>query len=255
MDKPNRHQYLIKVAYVGRDFYGVQPQKGLPTVGGTVENYLENLAGEPPRALCFSARTDRGVHAHESVATCWFRKPINLSFKPEKNPHLLIKSIVPVHFKVHARGISSSKTYRYVVETGCTPEHCLEQNNPFAWQIAPHMNRDSLLQTAAVLTGSHDFSSFRASGCQAGTTVKHMHAIKIVGPIALPDGRAQWHFIFKADAYLRKMIRNLMGLFVEVGTGLRPPSEAKSILEAKNRQKAGMCVPPHGLHLAQINGA
>jgi len=206
--------------------------------------------------LQFTARTDAGVHAFENAATCWFPSALDENaflkkLEAAEKPEGLIRieaTLVP--FNVHARNYSKAKHYRYVVEDSFDSE--ISAKNPFAWQIVPKLDAENMRKAASTLIGEHDFSSFRASGCTAGTTIKHIYAIEIHGPYASQGGGRQFHIDFLGNAFLRKMVRNLAAFLVEVGSGLRHPSDAKRVLDAKSRQAAGLTAPAHGLTLMRL---
>ena len=99
---------------------------------------------------------------------------------------------------------------------------------------------------AAVLVGRHDFSSFRASACQARSPVKDLRRIEITRH---GEGeRCRWHFEFEADAFLHHMIRNLMGCLLVVGQGLQPPDWMRTVLDARSRDAAAPTFSPDGLY-------
>jgi len=104
------------------------------------------------------------------------------------------------------------------------------------------LQKDPMRQAAAHLLGTHDFSSFRASACQARSPVKTMRRIDIAR-------RGQyWRFEFEADAFLHHMIRNIMGCLVAVGQGLHPPSWMEQVLQARDRDAAAPTFAPDGLY-------
>jgi len=217
MNQYNRHQFLIEFSYLGHRLFGLQPQKDVTTAGGELKTLIERAAGRSPKALCFAARTDKGVHALHSIATCFFRPPFDgklfsENLKQQKHPDVFVQNVREVPKKVHARAISVGKHYRYVIEDGCnmaTPlGHFAEKTcthlaslNPFAWQIAPRLNICQLRKASKLLLGSHDFSSFRASGCSAGTNVKTIWSINVFGPIILENNRRQFHIDIVGDAF------------------------------------------------------
>ncbi len=249
MNSSNRVQFLIRFGYLGHLFHGVQPQKNVPTAGGALYELLLQAAKTPPRSLQFSARTDKGVHALMNAATCWFKVPFDSEQFIKTLSHIKTIGLLAVRAKivprfVHARGSAKGKHYRYVIEDNC-------QNtspNIFAWQIVPWLNIDLMQQAANQLLGEHDFTSFRAAGCSANTTTKNMYRIDI----CRISNSSQIHVDIIGDAFLRQMIRTMVGLLAEVGTGLRAPAEMTSILAAKDRKQAGMCAPANGLTLMQV---
>lgn len=237
-----RVQFMIRFGYFGQFFHGLQPQKDVPTAGGALRDLITQAAGQPPRALCFAARTDKGVHAIGNIATFWFQQPFDVALFLEKiqNLHSLgLRDIqcFQVDPKVHARGNSVGKHYRYMIN-GPDPE--------ISWQIIPELNTDAMQEALSHIMGEHDFSSFRASGCTAGTPLKTLYEAKI---------SIQQEAVFidiYGNAFLRQMIRILVGLLCEIGTGLRKSEDIRIILEAKNRLSAGITAPACGLSLVSV---
>lgn len=254
--KSTRKQYLVRFGYIGSRFHGLQPQGELPTAGGALRIRLEKAAGERAKALQFAARTDAGVHALCNYATCWFPPQFDTQAFETRLQQLAFEddgilgvNVTQVPYYVHARANSRGKHYRYTIEDQCTPK---SPHNHYAWQIAPTLNPSRMRKAAQYLIGSHNFESLRATGCTANTAYKHISFIQITGPILLPDGRRQFHIDVKANAFVRKMMRNLAGLLAEVGTGLRPPQDAADILLKQTRTAAGITAPPEGLMLMEV---
>lgn len=238
----SRVQLMVRFGYFGQFFHGLQPQTNVPTAGGALRDLITKAAGQPPKALCFAARTDKGVHALENIATFWFKEPFDsASFLNKLHtiqaPGLLNIQGSQVDPKFHARGNSNGKHYRYVLN-GPDPET--------SWQIAPKLNLEAMQEALGYIQGQHDFQSFRASGCTAGTTTKTLHAATLTES---PEGISINLF---GDAFLRQMIRILVGLLCEIGAGLRRPEDIKTILAAKSRAAAGITAPACGLTLVGV---
>ena len=249
MNSSHRTQFLIRFGYLGHLFHGVQPQKNMPTAGGALYDLISQAAKNSPRALQFSARTDKGVHALMNAATCWFKTPFDSALFIKTLTSLRTPGLLSVHAQVvprfvHARGSAKGKHYRYVIEDN-------SENRPqniFAWQITPTLDITLMRKAAMQLLGEHDFTSFRAAGCSANTTVKNMHRIDI----CRIKNSKQIHIDIIGDAFLRQMIRAMVGLLAEVGAELRSSTEIPSILEALDRKRAGINAPAHGLTLMQV---
>jgi tRNA pseudouridine38-40 synthase len=215
----------------------------VPTAGGALRDLITQAAGMPPKALCFAARTDKGVHAIENIATFWFKGPLDIEAFLAKLQEIQVLGLrnirgFQVDPKFHARGNSDGKHYRYVLN-GPDPET--------SWQIVPELNLDAMREALSYIQGTHDFQSFRAAGCVAGTSVKTLYEVKLT---ELPEGLC---LDLHGDAFLRKMIRILVGVLCEIGTGLRKPEDMKLILDAKNRQVAGITAPACGLTLLGVD--
>ena len=254
MNKANRVLLLIRFGYEGHRFHGVPRQPGLPTVAEAMKARLKDATDLPPKALVFSARTDTGVSALSNVATCWYPGPMNVTHICERlavhrDDGLFGLQVTQAPYTVHARGISAGKRYRYTLETGHDED---DRTNPVVWELYPKIDHSQLHQAAEALMGTHDYSSFRASGCTASSTVKNVWHIGIAGPF--PTGRSteRWFIEFEGDAFLRKMIRILVGTMVEVGTGWRAVTDIPKILAARDRRRAGITAPARGLCLSQV---
>ncbi len=231
---------MIRFGYLGSVFHGLQPQPNVPTAGGALLDALSEAAGQKPKALCFAARTDKGVHAMKNVATCWFPEGFNDALFLERLhamdvPGLRSIHAERVHEKFHARGNAAGKRYSYEING---------QDPGTSWQIVPELNLEAMREALTYLVGIHDFQSFRAKGCTAGTTVKTIYEAQILeNPLRVE---------FVGNSFLRQMIRILVGTLAEIGTGLRPPSAMQEILEAKDRRAAGITAPPQGLTLVEV---
>jgi len=229
----------------------------VPTAGGALVARIEAAARERPRGLAFAARTDSGVHALANYATCFFRDP-DFDFErfrdeveaPRADGLLAVRAF-SVSKNVHARGGSEGKRYRFTVDDRAADAGALRPH-PFAWRIAPEIDAERMREAARLLEGEHDFSSLRAAGCSAGTPIKTLHRIRVRGPYPLVDGSRRHLVEVVGTAFLRKMMRNLVGILVEVGTGWRPVEDIPLVLEARDRKRAGLCAPPGGLTLVEV---
>ena len=250
-DLSDRTTLLVAFGYDGARFFGLQPQLDRPTAGAALIARLTEAFGTPPRGLAFAARTDRGVHATHNLATCWYRDlpaPDDglAELARERDDGLRAVSAVRIPPQVHARGASRGKHYRYVVEDGCGPD---SRSSDVAWRIVPIIDVKRAQGAARLLMGTHDFSSLRGGGCDAQSTEKTLSLVQV--------GRVEEQVVIDVvgNAFLRKMVRNLVGLLVEVGTGWREPADVATILAAKSRMAAGLCAPPEGLTLVQVGFA
>lgn len=245
---PTRAQLLVRFGYDGARFRGLQPQApGIPTAGSALRDRLTAAAGTPPKALSFAARTDAGVHALKNLATCWFRghddvDGIVARLATPRDDGLVDVRAYRVPYDVHARGSGRGKRYRYLVEAGVDAP---DPAHGFVWQIAPTLDGDRMRSAAKQLEGTHDFTSLRAPNCTAESAVKTLTSVRVGGPFAN-------RFVIEVcgNAFLRKMVRNLVGLLVEVGAGLR--DDVPAVLAARERDAAGLCAPPQGLVLVEV---
>jgi tRNA pseudouridine38-40 synthase len=237
----------LGVRYNGQAYDGWQSQRSGRTVQDRLEAALGAFAAKRISTLC-AGRTDAGVHALMQVvhfdtdidrpAFSWVRG--TNSFLPED---IAVQWAQPVPAAFHCRASALTRRYRYVLSQ--SPVRPSLDAGRVGWSMYP-LDIDTMRAAAALLIGQHDFSSFRASACQALSPVKNMRRIGIER-IDEPAGR-YWHFEFEADAFLHHMIRNIMGCLVRVGQGKAPPEWMREVLEARSRIVAAPTFAAAGLY-------
>lgn len=240
----------LTLAYTGTRYHGWQLQADGPTVQGTVEAALHRLVGRPVR-VHGAGRTDAGVHALGQVAHCdvpedrghlpW-QRALN-ALLPE-DIAVLDASTVPETF--HARRSATAKEYAYTLWT--EPAFVLPQRRPFTWAVGP-LDLAALDEAAAFLVGTHDFASFQNTGTPVASTCRTLMAL------TRHPGPTPWETVlrFRADGFLKQMVRNLVGLLVAVGQGRLAPAAVAGILAARDRAAAPATAPPHGLCLEKVD--
>jgi tRNA pseudouridine38-40 synthase len=233
----------LGVSYLGQNYQGWQSQPSGRTVQDQLERALGLFATEPIATLC-AGRTDAGVHGLMQVvhfdtslqrtAVSWVRG--TNTFLPSD---IAVQWARPVPDLFHARASAVARRYVYVLlESAIRP--ALEAGRA-GWVFRPLAGLP-MQQAAAHLLGEHDFSSFRASGCQALSPVKTIKHINIA------RRGAYWRFEFEANAFLHHMIRNIMGCLVRIGQGNQTADWMKSVLEARDRDAAAPTFSPDGLY-------
>ncbi|MFZ9888009.1 MAG: hypothetical protein ACO3JL_10945 [Myxococcota bacterium] len=254
MKTNGRRQFLVRFGYDGSRFHGLQPQGTLPTAGATLRARIEAAALQRARALSFAARTDAGVHALQNAATFWLGNPLDvadflatLQQSRDDGLWLVRGEEVPLH--IHARGSSRGKRYRYRIEYGVNEG---EDGSRYEWSIVPPLDVAAMREAAQSLVGTHDFSSFRAPRCSSSTPVKTVAGVRVSEQVRTPRGSWVVLVDIVGDAFLRKMVRIVVGTLAEVGVGLRAPSEMAGVLAARNRAAAGIAAPARGLTLMQV---
>jgi tRNA pseudouridine38-40 synthase len=237
----------LLLEYDGTDLCGWQLQPEVRTVQGELEAALEKLVKHPVRVLG-AGRTDAGVHALGQVAS--FSIPEELpdrAFRLGLNallpPDIAVRGVERVPDDFHARHWSRGKRYRYTVSL-------LQDRSPLRRRVAwwPRREWDVERLRAAIphLIGTHDFSSFRASGCQAKQPVRTLRKIE------LAQQGDELTLTFEGTAFLKQMVRNLVGTLGEVANGKRHPDEVRDILAARDRKVAGVTAPAQGLTLLEV---
>lgn len=253
-DLSRRVTLLVSFGYDGAPFHGLQPQPGLPTAGGALKTRLLDAADQAPRGLAFAARTDRGVHARQTVATCWFPAAevdpsrVAAALKVPRNDHLFVHGVFLVDGSVHARNVAVAKHYRYVVVDEADPDEAAAYH-PRAWLVVPRLDVEAMQAAADHLVGTFDFTSLRGGGCSAATPVKTITRLD-VRRVGDDDGPIE--IDVEGDAFLRHMVRNLAGLLVEVGSGWRDAATMPAVIAARHRQAAGLQAPAGGLTLVEL---
>jgi len=237
----------LLIEYEGTAYYGWQIQPGVRTVQGVIEEKLSLLLQHPVR-LKGASRTDKGVHALGQVANFFTSNPMDLStiqraLNALLPPDIVIKGVEEVPADFHARFSAKSKVYEYRILNRPFPSALWRR---FCWHIPQPLELEVMRRCAEVLIGEHDFSSFRLSGDKSSHSWRRVL-------------RAQWRreeelmvFEIEANAFLRGMVRGIVGTLVEVGRGKISPEGFLEILEARDRRKAAATAPPQGLILKEI---
>jgi tRNA pseudouridine38-40 synthase len=237
----------LTVEYDGTNYHGWQIQ----TTGETIQSVLERAVSTFLRKstrITGSGRTDAGVHALGQV--------VNFFSDKEYEPHRIrralnaltpfdisIKEVAIVPDSFDARRDGRSRVYEYHILNRPTP-------SPFhlnrAWHVHQPLDVNAMREAIPCLIGEHDFSSFRAAGCDA------MHPVRTVYRNSLEQRAELLVYTIEAMGFLRHMVRNIVGTFIEMGQGLRTPQSFEELLEARDRTKAGPTAPPNGLFLVEV---
>jgi tRNA pseudouridine38-40 synthase len=240
--------YKITLSYDGTAYHGWQKQPHHQTLSGTIEAALLRITGETV-SLIGAGRTDAGVHARGQVAHFQLTKTIEpLRLLAGLNGVLpndiAVSTVEAVTPDFHARYGAKRKRYRYTIYNGPTrmPFH-----RTTAWHLAKPLSLPKMRAAARHLVGSHDFTSF----CAAENDAKEYHVD--LDKITICKEGHQITLTLEAPRFLRYMVRNIVGLLVEMGYGKRLATEIPSILEARDRRRAGPTAPAHGLCLVQID--
>ncbi len=238
----------LGLEYDGSRFHGFERQPARRTVQGEVEKGLARIAAAPVRVVC-AGRTDAGVHALGQVvhfdtvahrpARAWVRGA-NTYLPPDVA--VLWARVVGDDF--HARFQARRRRYRYVIVNRGTRPALLAGRA--AWELRP-LDVRLMRLGARHLVGEHDFSSFRAAGCQARSPVRRVHRIDV------SRSGERIAIDVEANAFLQRMVRNIAGTLVAVGSGERDPAWVASVLAARDRRAAGVAAPPGGLYLMGVD--
>lgn len=242
-------RYALSLSYDGSQFFGWQKQaQGVMTVQETLENALSTIAGEKINTIT-AGRTDTGVHATAQVVhfDSDAHRPLS-AWVRGVNAHLPDSIAVwhaqevDAHF--HARFDACARRYRYVLQS--SPVRTPLLYGRAGWTHYA-LDVDKMQQAAALLLGEHDFSSFRASQCQAKSPIKTMYQITFSGSPSFIK------MDFYANAFLHHMIRNIVGALVYVGSNRLSVGEFADLFAAKSRLTAPPTFMPDGLYLTGID--
>ena len=238
----------LGVEYDGSPYSGWQYQPHSPSVQAVLDNAIARVANEPTTSVC-AGRTDAGVHAVGQVVHFDSRAP-----RSERNWLLGINSNLPSQVAVrwvrtvpaafHARFSASSRRYRYLMSCSVTRPALLARQ--LTWVREP-LDVAAMREALPSLLGEHDFSSFRASGCQAHSPVRRVDAIEIG-----ECGDLLWLDI-TANAFLHHMVRNIVGALLEIGRGERSSRWMAELLSLRDRKLGSPTAPPWGLYLLQVD--
>jgi len=237
----------LGIRYNGQAYDGWQSQPSGRTVQDKLQAALSQFAAQPISTLC-AGRTDAGVHALMQVVhfdTTAVREPFSWvrgtnSLLPDD---IAVQWAHPVPDQFHCR--ASALTRRYVYVLSQSPVRPSLEAGRVGWSMY-ELDGEAMRAAAAILLGRHDFSSFRASACQALSPVKEMRRIEIARHG--DSDRCRWHVEFEADAFLHHMIRNIMGCLVRIGQGKERPEWMREVLEARSRLAAAPTFSPNGLY-------
>lgn len=237
----------LTVEYDGARYHGWQIQPNGETIQAVLERAVSIFLGKSTR-ITGSGRTDAGVHALGQVANFVSDQNVDLhkmrlglnALTPED---ISITAVEIVADSFDARRDGRSRVYEYHILNRPTP-------SPFflnrAWHVHEPLAVEAMREAVHCLEGKHDFSSFRAAGCDAA------HPVRTVYRTSLEQRGELLVYTIEATAFLRHMVRNIVGTAVEVGRGARSAKSFAELLEARDRTQAGPTAPPHGLYLVEV---
>lgn len=245
-------RFAFKVEYDGGPFAGWQRQKEHPSVQGAVEDALRKLEADHP-GLGAAGRTDAGVHATGQVAHVDLQKewdPFRLS--EALNHHLkplpvAVLDCARVEDDFHARFSALERHYLFRLVARRAP---VTHDRGLVWQVSHSLDLAPMERAAKHLIGKHDFTTFRATECQAASPVKTLDEVRVEA-LSIPQG-TEFRFFLRARSFLHNQVRSIVGTLERVGAGSWAPERVKDALEAKDRAQCGPVCPPHGLYLTNV---
>ncbi len=237
----------LGIEYDGSPWHGWQSQPDGLTVQDQLETALSRFADAPIRVHC-AGRTDTGVHALGQV--------VHLETDRQREAHAWVRGVnaylpasiavrwaQPVAEGFHARFSATRRSYEYWVYNHPVRSALYVQRA--GWTHVP-LDVALMQQAARTLLGTHDFSAFRSSECQAKSPVRNLQQLELERFGDLIRLR------LSADAFLHHMVRNIVGTLIYVGNGRQPVAWVKDILDGRNRTLAAPTFSPAGLYLTQV---
>jgi tRNA pseudouridine38-40 synthase len=261
------------VAYDGTDFHGFAAQPGQCTVGGTLAQAIEAVAGHPVELTC-AGRTDTGVHARGQVVhvdlvpkarrrsvargkraegkeTTGGEAEVDLGALVSACNKMLAPAVVVVEARVapagfDARRSAMSRCYRYRVLNQPVPDPF---EAPTSWHVAAPLDVSAMRLATDPLLGEQDFSAFcrRPPGGSKDALVR-----RVLGASWTSEGKGMLVFEIEATSFCHQMVRSIVGTLVEVGKARRRAGEVSAVLDSRRRSAAASPAPPHGLCLWSV---
>ncbi len=243
------NKFAFGISYDGSHYSGWQRQEHTPaTVQEKVEAAVSEIANEDLIVYC-AGRTDRGVHASGQIVH--FETSV---FRTDRSWLRGMNTLLPDDISVqwarqvsddfHARYKAFCRSYRYIINNNRYTRGSLNRMRS-SWVYQP-LDELRMQEAGDALLGTHDFTSFRASACQAKTPVKTIYKLNI--------SRFQDFVILEieADAFLHHMVRNIAGVLIAIGEGKADVSWCREVLDAKDRRQGGVTAKPEGLYLTGV---
>ncbi len=242
-------RYKLTIEYDGGPFAGWQMQDNAPSVQSALRDAIAAFCGEPfiPRG---AGRTDAGVHAlgqvaHIDLAAEWPEDTVMkaINFHLRRAP-VAVVACERVSADFDARFSATSRHYLYRITNRFAPL-ALERGR--AWRVWPRLDEAAMAEAARHLLGKHDFTTFRASQCQAKSPVKTLDALTVEREGEEIRLRAS------ARSFLHHQVRSFVGSLKLVGEGKWSPEDLRAALEARDRTRCGAVAPADGLYLVRVD--
>jgi len=241
-------RYKLTLEYDGRGFVGWQRQDNGPSVQAALEAAVKRFCGEAVTAHA-AGRTDAGVHALAQVAHIdldeetgadTLRDALNFHLRPAAVAVLAAEAVAD---DFHARFSATERAYRYRIVNRRAP---LALDRGRAWFVPVPLDAGAMHEAARALLGKHDFTSFRAGGCQAKSPVKTLDALEVSR-----DGD-EIRIEARARSFLHHQVRNMAGSLRLAGEGKWSRADMERALAARDRRAAGPTAPADGLYLVAV---
>ncbi|MBT8087740.1 MAG: tRNA pseudouridine(38-40) synthase TruA [Gammaproteobacteria bacterium] len=238
----------LGIEYDGTGYSGWQRQNTGIGVQQRVEEALQTVANERVEVVC-AGRTDTGVHAtgqvvHFDTGSLRSDRGWLLGANSNLPDDISVTWVKPVPEEFHARFSATARSYRYRILNRLQRSALHRQR---AWWVYQPLDAASMQEASQRLLGRHDFSAFRAAGCQASSAVREIESIAVTR-------ERDWITLeVTANAFLQHMVRNIAGLLAEIGLGEQSADWASEVLQSRDRKRGGVAAPPHGLTLVAVD--
>jgi tRNA pseudouridine38-40 synthase len=242
-------RFKLTLEYDGRPFQGWQRLNDIPSVQGALEDAVEKLTGSRAEVVG-AGRTDAGVHATQQIAHVDIDKPfapfrlmeaLNAHLAPHPIAVALVEEVQP---PFHARFSATRRAYRYRLINRRAP---LTFERGLAWRVSRKLDDAAMAEAASRLIGTHDFTTFRDSKCQAKSPTKTLDIAEVT---RVGD---EIDFRFEAQSFLHRQVRSMVGSLVEVGLGKMSADDLADALAAADRARCGPVAPSDGLYLVRVD--
>jgi tRNA pseudouridine38-40 synthase len=238
----------LLIAYDGTCYQGWQRQKSGPTIQGTIEETLFRITQQPV-SLAGAGRTDAGVHAWGQVAN--FRTDSRLPASKLASAlnrllprDILVRQVHEVPLAFHARYASTAKIYEYLI---WSRRQIIPFLRNYTWFIRDPVDISLIKTGLSLLIGERDFSSFRTQGSEVSHSRRFLHQAAL-----FPCPWGGFRLRFKANGFLRHMVRNMVGTLLQVGLKRISLQDFEDIIQSKDRSRAGEMAPAQGLFLRKV---
>jgi tRNA pseudouridine38-40 synthase len=244
-------RWKLTLEYDGRPFVGWQRQENGPSVQAALEAALARIEPAAP-AVIGAGRTDAGVHAvgqvaHVDLSRAWAPRRLAAALNAHLRPApAAVLAAEPVAEDFHARFDAVERRYRYRVLDRAAPATF---RAGLVWRTPRALDPEAMAAAAALLTGRHDFTTYRAAQCQAKSPVKTLDALEAA------RAGDELHVTARARSFLHNQVRSLVGALVAVGAGRWPVERPREALEARDRRACAAVAPPDGLYLEAVRYA
>ncbi|HZT09295.1 MAG TPA: tRNA pseudouridine(38-40) synthase TruA [Chloroflexota bacterium] len=243
----------LDIAYDGTDFRGFAPQPGARTVGGQLETVLQRVLGEPVRVTP-AGRTDAGVHAlaqvvsftcSSSISGAELKRALNALVDDD----LYVRAVSDAPDGFDARRSARSRAYRYTIWNA--PEPNLWKRR-WVEHVPASLDVEAMDAACQALVGTHDFAAFHTHKTQDDWPRSTVRTVRAASWRRGADDGPDVQFTIEADAFLRHMVRTIVGTSILIGLGKAPPQELAESMKQKERAGAGPTAPARGLTLLGV---